>query len=76
MNKKLAFQEAFGDTMLALTINFPLNLLLVWFAYQASLTVFYTSLLLTTVFTTVAIIRKYYVRLWFESRNNKRLTNK
>jgi len=31
---------------------------------------FTTSLVMTIVFFVIAVIRKYYIRLWFERRNN------
>ena len=54
-DKKQAFKEAFLDTMLALSMNFPLNILLVWIAFTLELGVMATSIFLTAVFTTVAI---------------------
>jgi|TARA_A100001011_G_scaffold398545_1_gene503413 hypothetical protein len=64
-DKKQAFKEAFLDTMLALSMNFPLNIGLVWIAFEFKLGVVATSVFLTAVFTTVAIIRKTYTRLYF-----------
>jgi len=37
--------------------------------------IFWTSVFLTFWFTLIAIIRKTYVRVWFENRRLKRLTN-
>ena len=71
-DKKQAFKEAFLDTMLALSINFPLNILLVWIAFSLELGVVATSVFLTAVFTTVAIIRKTYTRLYFEHKARKK----
>jgi len=67
-DKKQAFKEAFLDTMLALSINFPLNILLVWTAFRLELGIVATSVFLTAVFTSVAIIRKTYTRLYFEQK--------
>ena len=75
IKKKQALREAVGDTLLALVINFPLNFLLLYLgtlmginnndaSNNIMLTVF-----LTTVFTIVAIIRKYFMRQWFDKRN-------
>ena len=64
-DKKQAFKEAFLDTMLALSMNFPLNMMLVWIAFELKLGVVATSVFLTAVFTAVAIIRKTYTRLYF-----------
>ncbi len=71
-DKKQAFKEAFLDTMLALSINFPLNILLVWIAFSLELGVVATSVFLTAVFTTVAIIRKTYTRLYFENKTREK----
>ena len=71
-DKKQAFKEAFLDTMLALSINFPLNILLVWIAFSLELGVVATSVFLTAVFTTVAIIRKTYTILYFENKTREK----
>jgi len=68
IEKKRAFKEAFSDTMLALIVNFPLNFVMVWVAFDIGLTAFQTTLFLTTVFTTMAIIRKYFIRLYFHEK--------
>ena len=75
-DKKQAFKEAFLDTMLALSMNFPLNILLVWIAFTLELGVMATSIFLTAVFTTVAIIRKYFTRLYFENKLRKKALDK
>lgn len=75
-DKKQAFKEAFLDTMLALSMNFPLNILLVWIAFTLELGVMATSIFLTAVFTTVAIIRKYFTRLYFENNLRKKALDK
>ena len=76
MNKKVAFKEAVADTFLAFIINFPLNLLLVAIAFDLNYTALQTSLFLTLVFTTVAIIGKTYTRLYFETRNLRKKAKK
>jgi hypothetical protein len=75
-NKKQAFKEAFLDTMLALIINFPLNILLVAIAFEFNFGIFATSVFLTAVFTTVAIIRKTYTRLYFHKKYLKKVAQK
>ena len=75
-DKKQAFIEAFLDTMLALSMNFPLNILLLWIAFTLALGVMATSIFLTAVFTTVAIIRKYFTRLYFENNLRKKALDK
>jgi len=79
IKKKQAMREAVVDTTLALIINFPLNFILLWVgtllgindnnaANNLLMTIF-----LTTVFTIVAIIRKYFMRQWFDKMNQKEL---
>ena len=79
IKKKQAMREAVVDTTFALIINFPLNFVLLWIgtflgindnnsANNLKMTIF-----LTTVFTIVAIIRKYFMRQWFDKMNQKEL---
>jgi hypothetical protein len=77
-DKKAALKEAVTDTALALVINFPLNILLLeiagWIGINDndSSDNIILSIFLTAVFTTVAIIRKYYVRLYFNKKHLKK----
>jgi len=74
-----AFKESVQDTMLALIINFPLNMILLYIANRTFLLVlesegdriFWTSVFLTSVFTVFAVVRKTYVRMYFEKKNLK-----
>jgi len=80
-NKKQAFKESVSDTLLALIINFPLNIFLLFVAnrtFMPNMTseaeqVFWTSVFLTANFTVVAIIRKTYTRLYFEEKRLKKM---
>jgi hypothetical protein len=82
-SKKQALKESVSDTTIALIINFPLNMLLLYIANRTFVPkldseadiIFWTSVFLTFWFTLIAIIRKTYVRVWFENRRLKRLTN-
>ena len=82
--KKAAFKEAVSDTALALVINFPLNILLLWIANRTFIPnmvtegqqIFWTSVYLTVVFSVVAITRKTYVRLYFNKRQLKKEAKK
>ncbi len=76
MNKTIAFKEAVADTFLAFLINFPLNILLVAIAFDLELSVLGTSVFLTAIFTSVAIIRKTYTRMYFETRNLRKKAKK
>lgn len=78
--KKAALMEAVSDTALALVINFPLNILLLWIANRTFIPsmvsegqqIFWTSVYLTVVFSVVAITRKTYVRLYFNKKQLKK----
>ena len=59
-----AFKEAVADTSFAFVINVPLNFVLVAMAFRLESIAFETSVMLTTIFTIFAIVRKTYVRLF------------
>ena len=67
MNKQnwLAWKEAITDTAIGTVINFPLNLLFLYVAFELELSVFKTAAMTWIVFTVVAIVRKYLVRKHF-----------
>jgi hypothetical protein len=67
--KAEALRESFSDTMIALSINFPLNFILIWIAYRYELTEIQATIFLSIIFTTFAIIRKYLLRLYFIKRS-------
>jgi len=75
--KRDAFKESVSDTALAFAINVPLGFLIIEFAnligivattYEQNIQL---VILQNIVFTTVAIIRKTYVRIYFERKNRK-----
>jgi hypothetical protein len=66
--KKEAFKEAVTDTALAAAINMPLNYALIAFAFSIELTALQSTLMFTSVFTVIAVTRKYYIRMHFERR--------
>lgn len=78
---KQSLKESVSDTALALLINFPLNMLLLWIANRTFIPglvtegdiIFWTSVFLTVNFTIVAIVRKYFVRNYFKSKQSVRL---
>ena len=70
-NNKAAWREAISDTVIGTIINFPLNMLAMWFIFKAELTVLQSSALLWFVFTSVAIIRKYCLRVYFEKKSKE-----
>ena len=77
---KASLKESVIDTSLALIINFPLNMLLLYIANRTFLPnleteqeeIFWTSVFLTIVFTLVAITRKYFVRGYLKAKENKK----
>jgi len=80
-SKKQAFKESLSDTALAFAMNVPIGFGIIAFAdWIGIVAVSYEEnvqlvILQNIVFTTVAIIRKTYVRVWFENRRIKGLTN-
>lgn len=75
-SKRQAFKESVSDTALAFLMNVPIGFGIIAFAnWIGIVAVTYEQnvklvILQNIVFTTVAIARKTYVRVWFE---NKRL---
>ncbi|MDA8847271.1 hypothetical protein N9J02_01425 [bacterium] len=79
-SKRQAFKESLSDTALAFAMNVPIGFGIIAFAnWVGIVAVTYEQnvqlvILQNIVFTTVAIIRKTYVRVWFENRRIKGLT--
>ena len=70
---KQAFYEAVTDTGIAAIVNIPLNFVLVYLCIEVWMVgPMWTSVILTTIFTTYAIIRKTIVRLYFEKEQRKK----
>ena len=67
--KKDALKEAVTDTALAASINVPLNYVLISLAFSMELSALQSTFLFTTVFTLIAVTRKYFVRIHFERRS-------
>lgn len=67
--KLLALKEAILDTAIALIVNTPLNFGFIAYAYHVEMTAFQTSLWLTFIFTVLAIIRKYLIRIGFDKKH-------
>lgn len=79
-SKIQALKESVSDTALAFAMNVPIGFGIIAFAnWVGIVSVTYEQnvqlvILQNIVFTTVAIIRKTYVRVWFENRRIKGLT--
>lgn len=63
--------ESTFDTAIACVINFPLNILLLWVASTYQMSVLWTGIFLTTVFTVIAVIRKATVRTLFKKKEKQ-----
>jgi hypothetical protein len=66
---KPALKEALTDTALGAMINVPLNLVLLWWADIVNMSILSTGILLSVVFTIIAIVRKYMLRSFFEKKS-------
>ena len=73
-----AFKEAVSDTGLAFVMNVPIGFGIIAFANAVGIVTVTTVenvqlvILQNIVFTAVAIVRKTYVRLYFNNRNLKK----
>ena len=68
MNNKRAWIESLTDTVVAMLTNFPISMTMIWLCRKLELTVFQTSMTFTTVFTAIAIVRKYIIRNYFSKK--------
>lgn len=74
-SNKAAWKEALTDTAIGTALNFPLNMLAMWIIFKLELTVFQSSVLLWFIFTTIALVRKYALRVYFEKKSKEKLTS-
>ena len=63
---RLALKETFSDVSVGIIIAFPLSFFVLNVCNYLNLSLVLTSVIQTTVFTFVAIIRKYCVRIVFK----------
>lgn len=61
--------ESTFDTFIGTLINFPLNIILLWSAKEMELTILQTSIYLCIVFVILAIIRKTFIRKFFNKKS-------
>lgn len=66
LTKRSKWVEAITDTAIAVCINFPLNVTLLWICMSLELKVLTTSIIMTSIFTIIAILRKVVIRSIFE----------
>lgn len=67
-NKYKPWIESSIDTGIALAINFPVNVFLLWLCVKMNVGIFNTSLIMTATFTIIAIVRKVVVRNFFKNK--------
>jgi len=70
MIDKAALKESVSDTILATPINLFLNFILISFSLWLELNATQMTFFITAVLFVVAIVRKYYVRIYFEKRSS------
>lgn len=70
-----AFKEACADTAIGSIINIPLNFVMISLAFYWGLSAAETTAFMTVVFTIIALSRKTYIRLHFQRRYQKNLSN-
>ena len=66
INKQHAFRESVVDTAIGLPINVLVNWALLSIGLYLKMDAFLLSCMMTTVFTVLAIARKYFVRLYYQ----------
>lgn len=65
-----ALKESFSDTIFGTAINFPLNYVMVAFCLSMEMGALQMTIFMTSCLFVLAIVRKYYVRVWFDKRNS------
>ena len=68
--KQNAFKESVVDTGIGMSINIPLNWVMLSLGLYWELEALELSILMTTVFTFFAITRKYFVRVHFTNKEH------
>jgi hypothetical protein len=70
MMHKNALKESIFDTVLGTLVNFPLNYILIAFCLSLNMSAFYMAVFMTTILFILAVVRKYFVRIFYERRNH------
>jgi hypothetical protein len=70
MMHKDALKESIFDTVLGTLVNFPLNYILIAFCLSLNMSAFYMAVFMTTILFILAVVRKYFVRIFYERRNH------
>jgi len=69
-HKKNAFRESVVDTGIGMSINLPLNWIMLTLGLYYELEALVLSILMTLVFTIFAVSRKYFVRLYYNNKDS------
>jgi uncharacterized membrane protein YedE/YeeE len=65
---RAALKESISDTIIATPLNFLINYVVIAILLRFGLGAISISIIMTTLFFIIAIVRKYYVRTWFKRR--------
>lgn len=63
-----ALKESISDTIIATPLNLLINYVVLAILMEFGLGAISISIIMTTIFFIIAIVRKYYVRTWFKRR--------
>lgn len=63
-----ALKESISDTIIATPLNLLINYVVIAILMEFGLGAVSISIIMTTIFFIIAIVRKYYVRTWFKRR--------
>jgi len=66
-----SLKESVSDTALGTVINFPLNYVMVVFCLWMEMSALNMTLFMTSVLFVCAVVRKYYVRNYFDKKNDR-----
>jgi len=68
--KKKAFRESVVDTGIGMSVNIPLNWIMLTLGLYYELEALALSIFMTLVFTIFAVSRKYFVRLYYNNKDS------
>lgn len=72
LKNKTAWIETLVDVGLGSLIGFPLNMVAMWVIFITHMNILQSSVFLWVMFTFVALIRKYWIRIHFENMSQKK----
>lgn len=68
---RAALKESVSDTIIATPLNLAINYIFLALLMSLNYGPILISIIMTTVFFIIAIVRKYYVRTWFKKRQSQ-----